>query len=214
MRVTGMAGAGILAVVVVGACDSLVPEPVRGEAVRQECPAVSSDDFFFPPGIVAPNEEHDRNQRQAYSRSLRLADGASLSCGPLPVEAYRLQHWSYFRRTVVISVSRHARGWVVEGTELSADGYPPVQVVRRVQHPIGDVEVEALKNALARGHFWTAPRWVETSLGGGPPWAIEGRADSRYRILTRYDGDPSFAEAARSFFTLARLPAPHGLRSP
>src|SRR3990172_304107 len=149
MRGASIVRSILVGIVVAGACASPRPEPARGEAVRQECPPRPSDDFFFPPGIIAVDPEHDSSQRRAYSRSFRLAGAPSLSCGPFPAEAYRLQHWIYFRGTFIITVTvgRDGRDWEVEGIELSADAYPPVRVVRRIQRPIGGGEGEALREA-------------------------------------------------------------------
>jgi hypothetical protein len=225
-KLSTIAFVSILAV----ACGSNAPEPVHAGLLRP-CPDRTDADYFFPVGSVAP-PPLDEPGRLRFSFYLDAIEAPSLSCGDLPIEAYRLikEQRTYEGPAYVVSITRLPGGWRLSAQEVRQDfgewpgwGRYPLRrwtVTRRVEHDLLEVQAQAVLSALWGAGFWMVPTWKNNySLDALPEdftvadWVLEGRLNGTYRVVSRGDrltgkADEAFKDVGRLLLRLATFPEP------
>jgi hypothetical protein len=194
------------------ACTSAdAPEPSAAQHVREQCVSPFSEDFYFAPEAINPqNELIDSRRRYAYSRFLKSLEAPSLSCGQGITEAYRFLWMPSYAPAVVVLVRGIHREWYLEAAEFKHPRtHQQWTVANRVERGLMDNQVRSLLVGLARAQFWTVPTWKDSPAMDGAMWVIEGRVRDGYRVVSRPNPeDAFFKEAGRAFFTLAGIPVP------
>ena len=184
-----------------------LPEPMFAKSVRSHCPAISSADYYYPPGFVIPDRERlDTAQRDALSRYLRTIEARSLSCGDEVTEAYRLVYAHSFGQAFIVTVATTGSEWNLAAAEFAAfHRQPPWTVTRRVSRVLSAQETLQLLGGLKEAGFWTmVPTWKEFLGQDGGTLMIEGRRRKGYRTVSRPSWPKdSFGEAGRRFVRLA-----------
>jgi hypothetical protein len=173
--------AGILA-----GCAPNVPNPSSAERVRADCPAPSSDEYFYSAGTFAPEKAQDDLYRSGPSLLLRSINEPSLSCGK-GEDSYRFL-WSNAatNSALVISVAHNRGGWDAAGVRMASlvDRRPTLK--NKTQ--LSQEQVEHLFTTLETAKFWTTPSYTrDPGVSDGDAWIFEGRRNGGYHSIRRWN---------------------------
>jgi hypothetical protein len=167
------------------------PEPPT-DLTRSDCRVSDAPRHFFPPFafFVAPDATPlDDFLTSWYSRALRLAREASLSCTPPPTDAYRLLilHSGPFTEVAIDVVHIQVDGdrGNVSTSRLHADRDLRVgRLDTTARRRLRSAEVSGLLGQIDKSNLWSMPRNEDLRFACSVSvHVLEGRSRDRYRVV-------------------------------
>jgi hypothetical protein len=165
-------------------CYETTLELKLGQAVRDECPPRTDEQYYFESASLAP---FDTANRPVVSQYLAQLDEPSFSCGREIVEGYRLTRVpSATGGTVVVSVAQTGSRWIVNAAEFAA-GSKRYDLFRRWAPAISQQQVSDLREAVKLAQLWSVPGWKgDVTANDGVHWFVEARSSTSYRVVARH----------------------------
>jgi hypothetical protein len=173
-------------------CSRYVPPPpsksVANETIpiRGSCPSNNSEDYYFPPGKLAPTDIRlDEIMRISVSKMLLARGESSLSCGS-PGEVYRFIWGRAFDNEVLIRVTNKPEGAVIYALEFTKSDIQDEEydIVRSIERTLSPAELESLSSKFYA--FNEIPSWDGSSGIDGSTWIIERSVESEYQVAYRW----------------------------
>ena len=195
--------AGILA-----GCNQNLPSPSSAERVRAQCPAPSSDEYFYIAETFAPEKKWDELYRSGPSLLLRSINEPSLSCGG-GEDSYRfLCSNAATNSAIIIRVGGKGGEWRASGVEMTSlvDRKPTVSS----ETQLSQQQVKHLFTTLDAANFWITPSYTrDPGISDGDSWIFEGRRDQGYHSIRRWNlRKGPLRELAITLVKFARIPVP------
>jgi hypothetical protein len=160
-------------------------------ADRGQCPASSSDEYYFPAATFADESgRDDAFVRGWFSEQLRAMAEPSLSCGA-PGRVYRFTWLRSFHHPVVVRVTDFGNRGRLDAVELDgAGGYEPGSPLRRKSYVLGAKTMLKLRMAMAPA--WDKPSTEPSNGRDGAEWIIEVADAGRHHALVRWSPKDGF----------------------
>ena len=172
-----------------------LPQLLRGQPARSDCPARSDNQYFFEKGTL--HDKHDFVETWA-TQYLRAADEPSISCGAGLSETYRVTWLHSFRRPLIVRVTTSHQSATLVATEFNRPEsfLKSIKVVRRVETALTSADWLRIKSALDAADFWSMPVTMGLRGNDGDEWLVEGRRDGGYHAVNRWGATGAYREAA------------------
>jgi hypothetical protein len=177
---------------------------MTGRAVRAECPAAASPEYFLPADTFEFGWQRDWT-----SRILRTMRVPSLSCGNVEFsESYRLIAIHVFDSPLAVVATLENSVWSVQGVRLgNTDQLTPTMDKTRT---LSKDEATALEQVIQESRLWETPEPVEPIpeyIDDGGSVTIEGRRGGSYQVVRRFNyAEPEIQKFATALLGFTGLP--------
>ena len=180
--------------------------------VQPVCADRNTADYHFPRRALFNASRGGDVLREHYSELLRAMNEPALSCGSMPVEAYRLLVGHTFSEDpLIIRAQSTGAGYQVATMRLSGN-----VGAFSIENPLGTRSVDSqtwsrLAQAVDDYDIWFRPAYrierpVDPTFLDGSDFVFEVRRNNHYHAIVRGVGaDSEFDRVWRSLFDMARL---------
>lgn len=174
------------------ACQGMPPQPRFAYTVEPACPAVESQDYYLPKGVLfSEPEQDDQLWRRVISSVFRAIAAAPLACGNVET-TYRITTLYPSGLTVVVTLaSIRDGGWLLSRTNVERRRAASEYVVAKSsQGMLSNTEGAALAGTLEQAGLWTERPQPWLRPEDGVLLLIEGRLGSGYQAVARLKRSP------------------------
>lgn len=170
-------------------CTAPLPDVQNATLVRTVCPDVESDDYYFERGSLAADQATDHVLRATFTKYLRGAGAASLSCGGNESGlAYRILWIDSVQAALAIEArSGVADQWVLNSAAFAGlTSLSPWNEARRKTEEAAAQTFEPVEQCLAQQLWRGQPNTARSAHAAA--MVLEGRRGRGYRAIAGLPG--------------------------